>query len=85
MVRIICAKPGQRIVGDARQLGRHVRRADELERRIGQRQHVLHAVEFVDQPQPRLDVDQRLDLRKSREDDMARNECRKAVEIVLWA
>ena len=37
---------------------------DQLERRIGEREHLLQPVELVEQGKPRIDVPQRLEPRK---------------------
>jgi hypothetical protein len=44
----------QRVVGEPRQIGRHVRRRHQLKRRIGERQDLLQAVEPADQRAARV-------------------------------
>ena len=44
-----------------------VGRGDQFERRIGEREHLLQAIELVKQAQPRLDIDQRLEPGKRRD------------------
>ena len=52
------AELGERVVRQARELRRLVGRSNELERRVGEREHLLQAVEFVEQGEPRIDVPQ---------------------------
>ena len=56
---------------------------DELERRIGEREHLLQALELVEQGKPRVDVPQRLEPGKRSERHMAGNEIAEAIEIGL--
>ena len=65
---------GQRVIGEPRQLRRLVRRRDQLERRIGEREHLLQVAELVEQGEPRIDVHQRLEPRKGGDRHVARDE-----------
>ena len=58
-----------------------VGRRDQFERRVGEREHLLQAVEFVHEPQARIDVDKRLEPRKRRDGDVIRNDFSQPVEI----
>ena len=73
----------ERVVRQARELGRLVGRSNELERRIGEREHLLQAVELFEQGKPCIDVPQRLQARKSSERHMAGNDGAEAIEIRL--
>ncbi|HZD27512.1 MAG TPA: hypothetical protein VE251_02320 [Xanthobacteraceae bacterium] len=44
---------------------------------------MLHTVEFVDQAQPRVDIEQRLDLREGGYDGMAGDKRSQTVEVNL--
>jgi hypothetical protein len=81
MIRIFHAQVSQRVVGNARQLWCQL--GDEFKRRIGKRQHVLHTVEFVDQTQPRVDIEQRLDLRERGYDGVAGDKRSQTVKVNL--
>ena len=83
VIGILAADLGQRVVGHPRELRRLVGRRDQFERRIGEREHLLQAVELVEQRTPRIDVPQRLDARKRGHHRMARNEIGQPVEIGL--
>ena len=83
MIGMLAADLGQRVVGHPHQVRRPVRRADQLGRRIGQRQHVLHPAEFIDQRAARVDVPQRLEPRERRQHRMAGDQVAQAVEIRL--
>jgi len=48
------AQFGQAIIGHARQLSRLFRRAEQFQRRIGERQNLLVFAKLVEQPQPRI-------------------------------
>ena len=63
---MLAADLGQRVVGDARQLRRLLRRRHQLERRIGEADHLAQVAELVEQAQPRIDIDQRLQAAESR-------------------
>src|SRR4029078_12057987 len=58
--------------------------SNELERRVGEREHLLQAVELVEQGQPRIDVPQGLEAGKRGERHMAGNDGAEAIEIRLW-
>ena len=73
----------ERVVREARELWRLVGRSNELERRIGEREHLLQAVELVEQGEPRIDVPQRLEAGKRGERHMAGNDGAEAIEIRL--
>ena len=77
------AEFGECVVREPRELGRLVGRSNELERRIGKRQHLLQAVELVEQGEPRIDVPQCLQAGKSGDCHMAWNEGAEAIEIRL--
>ena len=77
------AELGERVVRQARELRRLVGRSNELERRIGEREHLLQAVELVEQGQPRIDVPQGLEAGKRGERHMAGNDGAEAIEIRL--
>ena len=82
MLRMLAADLGQQVVGEARELRRAVGRRDQLERRIGEAEHVLQAVELIEQPAARVDIDQRLQARKRRERrDVAGHELGQPIEI----
>ena len=83
MIGVLAADLGQRVVRHPHQLRRLVRRADQLGRRIGQRQHMLRAGKFVHQRAASIDVPQRLEPRESRQHRMAGNEVAQAIEIRL--
>ena len=83
MIGMLAANLRQRIVGHPHQLGRVVRRADQLGRRIGQRQHMLRAGELVEQRAARIDVPQRLEPRKRGQHRMAGDEVAQPIEIRL--
>jgi hypothetical protein len=63
-MRVPAADVGEAIVGDAREFARDLRRSDQFERRIGERKHLLQPVELLDQLQPRIDIDERIEARK---------------------
>jgi hypothetical protein len=63
-VGMSAADRGKAVIGDARQFRRLRRRPERLDRRIAQRQHMLEIVEFVHQPQPRIDIPERRQLGK---------------------
>ena len=77
------AELGEQVVRQPRELRRLVGRSNELERRIGEREHLLQAVEFVEQREPRIDVPQGLEARKRGERHMAGNDGAEAIEIRL--
>ena len=83
MIGMPAAELGERVVRHARELGRLVGRSNELERRVGEREHLLQAVEFVEQGEPRIDVPQRLEAGKRGEHHMAGNDGAEPVEIRL--
>ena len=58
---MLAADLRQRVVRHARQLGRRSGRRDQLERRIGEREHLLQPVELVEQREPRVDVPEGLE------------------------
>jgi hypothetical protein len=74
------AELGQPIIGDARQFRRALRRPQDLDRRIGQRQDLLISVELIEEAQPRLDVPQRRQLGKGGKGDVAGREVAEPVE-----
>ena len=47
MPGVPAADLGQRVVRNAREFRRAVGRRDELQRRIGEAEHILHAVELI--------------------------------------
>ncbi len=73
----------QRIVREPRQCRGLIRPRNQLERRIGEREHLLEAVEAIEQRQTGVDIAERLEPRKRRHGDMAGNERRKALKIGL--
>ena len=77
------AKLRERVVREARERWRLVGRSNELERRVGEREHLLQAIELVEQGKPRIDVPQRLQAGKSGERHMAGNDGAEAIEIRL--
>ena len=77
---MLVADLGERVVRHAGDLRRAVGRRDQLDRRIGEREHLLQAVELVEQREPRVDVPQRLDARERGEHRMAGNELAEPVE-----
>src|SRR6266446_5039182 len=77
---MLAAKLREAVVGDARERGRPVRRPEHLDRRIGEREHLLQAVELVHHAQPRVYVPQRGQLGKRGQRDVARHELREALE-----
>ena len=83
MIGMPAANLGQRVVGHPHQVRRPVRRADQLGRRVGQRQHVLHLAEFIDQCAARVDVPQRPEAGERAEHRMARDQVAEAIEIRL--
>jgi hypothetical protein len=80
-----CLRPEfrQSVVGDARELGRLVGRGDELERRIGEREHLLQGVELIEQGKPRIEIAQRRKPGKGGERHVTGNEIAEAIEIGL--
>ena len=50
------AELGEGVVRQPRELRRLLGGGNELERRVGEREHLLQAVEFVEQGEPRIDV-----------------------------
>ena len=80
---MLAAELRQGVVGQARELRRLVGRGDQLERRIGEREHLLQAIELVEQGKPRIDVPQRLDPGKRGEHHVAGNEIAETIEIRL--
>src|SRR5207245_3156538 len=67
-------------VGDARELGRLVRRPQHLDRRIGKREHLLQALELIHHPKARIGVPQGRQLGKRAERRVAGNERAQALE-----
>ena len=80
---MLAAKLGQRVVRHARKLGRPLGWRDELERRIGKREHLLQPVELVEEREPGIDVPQRLESGKRGQHHVAGNERAEAIEIGL--
>jgi len=78
---MLAAKLRERVVREARECWCLVGRSNELERRIGEREHLLQAIELVEQGKPCIDVPQRLQAGKSGERHMAGNDGAEAVEI----
>ena len=72
MIAMPGADFGKRIVCDPCELGRHIGTGHELERRVGERQHILQIPEPLEQPQPRIDVAERREARKGSHGHMAR-------------
>ena len=83
LVGIPAADLGERVVGEPRQLRRHVGRRDQFERRIGEREDLLQAVESIEQRTPGIQVPQRLDARERGHRRLARNEIGEPIEIGL--
>src|SRR5262249_8056803 len=82
-IGMLAAKLGQRVVRHARKLGRLVGRGDELERRIGEREHLLQSVELVEEREPGIDIPQRLKSGKRGQHHVAGNKRAEAIEIGL--
>ena len=57
---MLAADFGERVVGASRQARRYFGRADQFERRIGERQHLREVAELIEQPESGVDVHQRL-------------------------
>jgi len=64
-------------------LNAYLWRTDQFHWWIGQRRHLLQVSEFINQPQPRINVDQRLYPGKSAEHDMARDQPAQPVKILF--
>src|SRR6476661_5238561 len=77
------AELGERVVRQTRELRRLVGRSNELERRVGEREHLLQSVELVEQGEPRIDVPQGLEAGKRGERHMAGNDGAEAIEVRL--
>ena len=82
-IGVPAAELGEQVVREARELRRLVGRSNELERRIGEREHLLQALELVEQGEPRIDVPQGLEAGKRGERHMAGNDGAEAIEIRL--
>ena len=74
---------GQRIVCQPRELGRFLRRSDQLERRIGEADHLAQIVELIEQAKPRVDIDQRLQSWKAGHRDMVGHQLGETRQIRL--
>ena len=61
------------------ELGRPIRGGNELERRIGEREHLLQAIELIEQRKPRIDVPQRFQSREGGEHHVAGDEIAQAM------
>ena len=80
---MLAAELRQRVVRDARKLGRPVGRGNELEWRIGKREHLLQPGELIEEREPSIGVPQRLEPGKRGQHHVAGNERAEAVEIGL--
>jgi hypothetical protein len=78
---MLAAEFRQRVVGHARELGRRLGPRNQLERWIGEREHLLQPVEFVEEGKPGVDVPQRLEPGERGERHVAGNKRAEPIEI----
>jgi len=71
---------GEAVVRDARDLRRELRAAELLDRRVGEREHLLQAVELVHHAQALVHVPERRHLGKGLHRRVVRHELPHAVE-----
>src|ERR1700704_1116821 len=82
-IGVPAAEIRQRVVCQPRKLGSLVGWGNELERRIGKREHLLQPVELVEQGKPCTDVPQSLQAGKRGQRHMAGDNGAEAIEIRL--
>ena len=82
-IGVTAAQLRQRIVGNARERRRDIRRGDQLQRWIGERKDLLDVTELVEQPQAHSDIDERGQPRKCGDRNVVRDEGRQPLQVSL--